>query len=163
MQTVSEQNFDASSATVEDTTVCILVPQQITLHVPLSMLNFCNILSVCVNIPRLGILHSYYTCKNKFKLWCKTKLNRDISQHCAFWRYSLDLHEAMKEGLRKAVVGGATGGVFWLLNFCTFALAFWYGAKLTRDDCLDPGVILQVFIHSQVLPKFQWCMILLHW
>ena len=61
-----------------------------------------------------------------------------------FSRYSYSLGDALKEGIRKATVGGATGGVFWLLIFCIFALAFWYGAKLTRDDCLDPGAILQV-------------------
>ena len=43
-------------------------------------------------------------------------------------------------------MGGLAAAVFWIIIFGVFALAFWYGAKLTRDDCLDPGAILQVNI-----------------
>lgn len=77
-----------------------------------------------------------------------------FQQHCFFnlCRYEVNLQDALKEGLKKATVGGVTGGVFWLLIFSIFALAFWYGAKLTRDDCMDPGAILQV--NRSLLRKF---------
>jgi len=64
------------------------------------------------------------------------------------FRYSISLKDASREGIRKAVMGGVTGGLFWLIIFGIFALAFWYGAKLTRDDCMEPGAVLQVMLRS---------------
>jgi len=60
------------------------------------------------------------------------------------YRYTQNLQAVLKEGIRKAVVSGLAGGMFWLAVFSIFALSFWYGAKLTREDCLNPGAIIQV-------------------
>lgn len=62
---------------------------------------------------------------------------------CIF-RYSDSLKHAYKEGLRKTSMASIMGGVIWLTIFGIFSLAFWYGAKLIRDECMEPGALLQV-------------------
>ncbi|CAF4707093.1 unnamed protein product, partial [Rotaria sp. Silwood2] len=48
-------------------------------------------------------------------------------------------------GIRKGGFNGILIGVVWLLMFCTYALGFWYGAKLVREENFSIGGILIVF------------------
>ncbi len=62
------------------------------------------------------------------------------------FRYNGNLDEAKKNGVKKGLfVGGSLGFVFFL-QFCAFALAFWYGAKLIREqpENYDGGNIITV-------------------
>ena len=61
-------------------------------------------------------------------------------------RYNVNLKEAKKNGIRKGLfIGGSLGFVFFL-QFCAFSLAFWYGAKLVREqpENYDGGNIITV-------------------
>ncbi|KAL5007363.1 hypothetical protein ScPMuIL_016169 [Solemya velum] len=49
-------------------------------------------------------------------------------------RYGKNLGEAKEFGIKKGFTGGLSGGVIWLLVFCAYALGFWYGGKLSRDE-----------------------------
>lgn len=59
---------------------------------------------------------------------------------------------------------GVSGGLVWLIIFCSYALAFWYGVRLIMDDrkeCLedpencnpryDPKSMLVVSLDSRIL------------
>lgn len=61
-------------------------------------------------------------------------------------RYNNKLNEAMAFGIRKGMVNGGGIGFVFLVLFCMYALAFWYGAELVRTDpAYTPGRILTVF------------------
>ncbi|WAR00123.1 MDR1-like protein [Mya arenaria] len=49
-------------------------------------------------------------------------------------RYESRLSEAHDMGVRKGFVSGISTGVVWLIIFCAYALGFWYGAQLSRDE-----------------------------
>lgn len=67
----------------------------------------------------------------------------DIDDFCC--RYSVSLGEALTEAVRKATITNLLIGLIWLIIFGMFALAFWYGSKLTREECMHSGALLQVF------------------
>ena len=50
------------------------------------------------------------------------------------FRYNVNLIEARSLGVKKGFVNGLSMGVVWLIVMCSYALGFWYGAKLTRDE-----------------------------
>ena len=52
--------------------------------------------------------------------------------------------EARDFGVKKGVINGSVMGFVYLVMFACYALAFWYGAKLVREDDLSPGAILVV-------------------
>ncbi|XP_064647521.1 ATP-dependent translocase ABCB1-like isoform X2 [Lineus longissimus] len=60
-------------------------------------------------------------------------------------RYNENLTEAKKMGIKKGISVGLGQGVIWFVIFSSFALAFWYGAKMIREARTTAGVILQVF------------------
>ncbi|CAF3161370.1 unnamed protein product [Rotaria sp. Silwood2] len=60
-------------------------------------------------------------------------------------RYEKHLSSARISGIRKGGLNGLLMGAVWLLVFCTYALGFWYGAKLVRDEKFSIGGILIVF------------------
>ncbi|CAF0836926.1 unnamed protein product [Adineta ricciae] len=60
-------------------------------------------------------------------------------------RYEQHLRAAKIRGIRKGVFNGVLMGTIFCLMFCTYALGFWYGAKLVREENYSIGGILIVF------------------
>ncbi|XP_053373066.1 ATP-dependent translocase ABCB1-like isoform X2 [Mercenaria mercenaria] len=62
-------------------------------------------------------------------------------------RYNANLTEARDLGVRKGLVNGLAMGVTWLIIFGAYALGFWYGAKLAREesDLYSIGDVMIVF------------------
>ncbi|CAF4073550.1 unnamed protein product, partial [Adineta steineri] len=60
-------------------------------------------------------------------------------------RYEQHLRSAKISGIRKGVLNGTLMGTIFCLMFCTYALGFWYGAKLVREENFSVGGILIVF------------------
>ncbi|CAF2118380.1 unnamed protein product, partial [Rotaria magnacalcarata] len=60
-------------------------------------------------------------------------------------RYEKHLRSAKISGIRKGGLNGVLMGIVWCMIFCTYALGFWYGAKLVREDNFSVGGILIVF------------------
>lgn len=51
-----------------------------------------------------------------------------------FCRYVANLKDAEAFGIKKSAIAGLAMGMIFLIIFCTYALAFWYGSKLVRED-----------------------------
>ncbi|KAM6450468.1 ATP-binding cassette sub-family B member 5 isoform 2-T5 [Liasis olivaceus] len=68
-------------------------------------------------------------------------------QKKAIVRYDANLEEARSIGTKKAITTNISMGVSQFLTFGCYALAFWYGTKLTVDekDNYDIGTVLIVF------------------
>lgn len=49
-------------------------------------------------------------------------------------RYEERLKPAEKNGKKKGIYSGFGGGVMWLIIYCCYALAFWYGISLILED-----------------------------
>ncbi|XP_053373101.1 ATP-dependent translocase ABCB1-like isoform X2 [Mercenaria mercenaria] len=49
-------------------------------------------------------------------------------------RYNANLIEARDLGIKKGLVNGITLGMVWMIMFLAYALGFWYGAKLSREE-----------------------------
>ena len=49
-------------------------------------------------------------------------------------RYNNNLRDAKKMGIKKGVISGGYNGLFYLVFFSIYALAFWYGANLVREE-----------------------------
>ncbi|KAL4222180.1 ABC transporter B member 11 [Mactra antiquata] len=62
-------------------------------------------------------------------------------------RYDSNLVEARDQGVKKAFINGTTMGIVWLVIFGSYALGFWYGAKLAREesDLYSIGDVMIVF------------------
>lgn len=59
-------------------------------------------------------------------------------------RYEANLDDAKTYGIQKGFVNGASMGVVFMLMFCSYALAFWYGSVLFEDGISTPGDIMTV-------------------
>uniref|UniRef100_X2B039 Bile salt export pump n=1 Tax=Capitella teleta TaxID=283909 RepID=X2B039_CAPTE len=60
-------------------------------------------------------------------------------------RYFSNLDDAKKAGVKKGAIGGGGMGVIFFIIFSCYALAFWYGSKLVREEeAYTPGVMLIV-------------------
>ena len=44
------------------------------------------------------------------------------------------MSDAKKMGIKKGVISGGSMGFVYLVMFSIYALAFWYGAKLVREE-----------------------------
>jgi len=64
------------------------------------------------------------------------------------FRYTKNLGSAKAYGIRKGLASGAGMGFFFFVIFGTYALAFWYGGKLVREEDYTPGRMLTVSISS---------------
>ena len=62
------------------------------------------------------------------------------------FRYCRNLLHAKAFGIRKGMVSGGGMGFFFLVMFSSYALAFWYGGKLVRDDDYSIGQMLTVSV-----------------
>ncbi|CAF1309030.1 unnamed protein product, partial [Rotaria sordida] len=60
-------------------------------------------------------------------------------------RYEKHLRSAKISGIRKGALNGILMGGIWLIVCCAYALSFWYGAKLVREENYSIGGILIVF------------------
>ncbi|CAF0877399.1 unnamed protein product, partial [Didymodactylos carnosus] len=60
-------------------------------------------------------------------------------------RYERHLDAARDFGIKKGAFNGVTLGFVWFVIFCAYALGFWYGAKLVRDEGFNIGSVLIVF------------------
>ncbi|GAV01568.1 hypothetical protein RvY_12259 [Ramazzottius varieornatus] len=66
-------------------------------------------------------------------------------------KYTVNLQNAKRTGIKKGFIFGTGMGFFWLVIYCAYCVAFWYGAKLVRDSLrsgslrYDGGTILTVF------------------
>ncbi|CAF2682116.1 unnamed protein product [Rotaria sp. Silwood2] len=78
-------------------------------------------------------------------------------------RYEKHLDEAKRSGIKKGAISGVTMGFVWFTIYCAYALAFWYGAKLIRDETFNIGnvmivffsIIIAIFNLGQASPHFQ--------
>ncbi|OZJ02078.1 hypothetical protein BZG36_04954, partial [Bifiguratus adelaidae] len=61
-------------------------------------------------------------------------------------RYEEKLQIAYKSDVRKGQAIGLGFGAFLFTMFCTYGLAFWYGAKLVRDEGFAGANVLVVFM-----------------
>nr|AAK52958.1 bile salt export pump [Leucoraja erinacea] len=62
-------------------------------------------------------------------------------------RYDRNLVFAQRWGIRKGMIMGFFTGYVWMIIFCCYALAFWYGSKLViEQNEYTPGGLLQVFL-----------------
>ncbi|CAF0923947.1 unnamed protein product [Rotaria sordida] len=59
-------------------------------------------------------------------------------------RYQKHLDEAKKYGIEKGAISGILTGILWFFIYCSYALGFWYGAKLIRDEGYNIGDVCSV-------------------
>eukprot|EP00047_Mylnosiga_fluctuans_P015769 m.49151 g.49151 ORF g.49151 m.49151 type:complete len:1362 (+) comp6094_c0_seq1:38-4123(+) len=60
-------------------------------------------------------------------------------------RYAAELRKAELAGRRKALYQGLSFGLVMLIVFLTYALSFWYGGKLVREEGLSAASVVTVF------------------
>jgi len=60
------------------------------------------------------------------------------------FRYAKNLVSAKNFGIRKGIISGAGMGFFFFVIFGSYALAFWYGGKLVREENYSAGRMLIV-------------------
>ncbi|KAI1321286.1 Multidrug resistance protein 1 [Mortierella claussenii] len=60
------------------------------------------------------------------------------------------LAEAYKSGVKKAIATGLGMGGFMGVMFCSYALAFWYGARQVKDGNMQPGDVLTVLFGTVI-------------
>lgn len=51
-------------------------------------------------------------------------------------RYQVSLEPSVVNGKRKGLFSGIGNGIMWLIIYCIYALAFWYGVKLILESRL---------------------------
>ena len=65
-----------------------------------------------------------------------------------FCRYYNNLGTAQAFGIKKGFTNGASMGFIWFVIFGCYALGFWYGGKLVRED--DDYSVATMIIVSQM-------------
>ena len=83
-----------------------------------------------------------YTCTRpyntpwliKFEAVAARSLPGKIDVYCRTCRYKVRLYDAQAYGIKKSVYNGTAMAFMWFIIYAVYALAFWYGAKLTRDE-----------------------------
>ena len=66
-------------------------------------------------------------------LSCRFLLQYHRAGFDRYFRYSVNLEEAKRVGIKKGLVNGLGMGSVFLCMFCAYALAFWYGSTLIRE------------------------------
>jgi hypothetical protein len=79
-------------------------------------------------MPMLETLQCGMRYENTFISWIV------YFSSCFVNRYSHSLSTARDFGIRKGLYGGGGMGLVYLVLLLTYALAFWYGGKLTIDE-----------------------------
>lgn len=59
-------------------------------------------------------------------------------------KYEQHLDDARQWGMKKTFLTCLSKGVTYLLLFCIYALGFWYGAKLVREEGYSIGNVFTV-------------------
>jgi ATP-binding cassette, subfamily B (MDR/TAP), member 1 len=62
------------------------------------------------------------------------RLQNNFYSTCYINRYNSSLSTAKDFGIRKSIINGGGMGMIFLVLFLTYALAFWYGGKLIREE-----------------------------
>ena len=70
----------------------------------------------------------------KFKAVVARSLTGQIDVYYRICRYKVRLYDAQAYGIKKSVYNGTAMAFMWFIIYAVYALAFWYGAKLTRDE-----------------------------
>lgn len=73
--------------------------------------------------------------------------NLNIRKQFIVWmlfRYGKNLSSAKTFGIKKGVYAGVGMGFFFFVIFGSYALAFWYGGKLVREEDYTAGRMLIV-------------------
>ncbi|CAF2677139.1 unnamed protein product [Rotaria sp. Silwood2] len=60
-------------------------------------------------------------------------------------RYDQHLDEAKRNGIKRGGINGTLMGLVWCVVYCSYALGFWYGAKLIREEEYTIGNLISVF------------------
>ena len=67
------------------------------------------------------------------------KYYTDLCECILRCRYASNLEVARLAGTKKSLMAGIGLGIMFLVIFCIYGLAFWYGAKLIWDDGYSVG------------------------
>ncbi|KAI8850229.1 P-loop containing nucleoside triphosphate hydrolase protein [Chytridium lagenaria] len=78
-------------------------------------------------------------------------------------RYTQQLQQAVKFGIKKAVVTGAGTGILFMFIYLAYSLAFYYGSILLQNNQIDAGIVVNVFFAiligafalGQIAPELQ--------
>jgi len=54
--------------------------------------------------------------------------------HFLPFRYDVNLEDAKKVGIKKGLTTGVSMGLIYLFMFSSYALGFWYGGVLVREE-----------------------------
>ena len=69
-------------------------------------------------------------------------------------RYTTKLHEARKIGIRKGLVTGLSTGIFIMVLFCFYGLAFWYSVTLLFSGSLPEASNILISFHALLMGAF---------
>ena len=61
------------------------------------------------------------------------------------YRYTENLDEAEKVGIKKGLVAGVGTGALMFILFSMYGLAFWYGGTLVKTGEIEVGDLLTAF------------------
>lgn len=64
----------------------------------------------------------------------------------AIAKYDEFLVDAYKSGVQEGTATGLTAGFTWLIVFCTYALATWFGGKMILEKGYTGGEVLNVIV-----------------
>jgi len=59
-------------------------------------------------------------------------------------RYEKHIESARKKAVRKGAVNSVLTGFIYIILFCSYALAFWYGNRLIRNEKYAIGKVVLV-------------------
>jgi len=78
----------------------------------------------------------------------------NVHARCPCCRYYDNLNDAREVGMKKGYANGLGLGAVFLVMFGSYALAFWYGSTLVREEGYTPGNMMIVSELHTVLASF---------
>ena len=66
-------------------------------------------------------------------------------------RYGANLTEAKAHGIWMGTISAIGVGLMFFVMFCVYSLAFWYGAKLVREEDMTAGHMIIVSAHCSTV------------
>ena len=66
-------------------------------------------------------------------------------------RYGANLTEAKAHGIRMGTISAVGVGLMFFVMFCVYSLAFWYGARLVREEDMTAGNMIIVSAHCSIV------------
>lgn len=70
--------------------------------------------------------------------------------------YASNLNEARNQGIKKGFSSGLSIGFVWLVIFAVYALGFWYGSKLIRDEPENYSAGKLLIVSGSLLTLVLW-------